>query len=137
MFTDFFYVLKRRNVPVSITEWMTLMETLARGYITNLEEFYYLARAILVKSEAHFDHYDVAFQEYFKGIEAQTDISEEILEWLKDPLHQMTLTDEERASLDSMGFTELLEELEKRLREQTEQHDGGGYWIGRGGTSPF
>jgi hypothetical protein len=137
MFTDFFYTLKNRKVPVSITEWMTLMEALSRGYISNLDEFYYLARAILVKSEAYYDHYDVAFQEYFKGIEAPAEISQQILDWLKDPVNRMTLTEEERALFDSMDFDELLKEFEKRLKEQTEQHDGGGYWIGRGGTSPF
>jgi uncharacterized protein len=67
MFTDFFYTLRKRKVPVSVTEWMTLMEALNGNCITNLDEFYYLARAILVKSEAHYDHYDVAFQEYFKA----------------------------------------------------------------------
>jgi len=137
MFTDFFYLLRKRKVPVSITEWMTLMESLAKGYITNLDEFYFLARAILVKSEAYYDHYDVAFQEYFTGIETPAEILEQILEWLKDPLNRMTLTEEELALFDSLDFDELLKELEKRLKEQTEQHDGGGYWIGRGGTSPF
>ncbi|UCH50977.1 MAG: VWA domain-containing protein [Chloroflexota bacterium] len=137
MFTNFFYTLRERKVPVSITEWMTLMEALSKGYISNLTDFYYLARAILVKSESYFDHYDVAFQEYFKGIKAPPEISEQILSWLKDPFNRMLLTEEERALLDIMDLDELLEELEKRLREQTEQHDGGDYWIGRGGTSPF
>ena len=137
MFTSFFYTLKKRKVPVSIVEWMTLMEALSKGCISNLDEFYYLARAILVKSEAYYDHYDVAFQEYFKGIETPAEISEQIMEWLKDPINRMTLTEEERALFDSMDFDELLRELEKRLKEQTEQHDGGGYWIGRGGKSPF
>lgn len=137
MFTDFFYALKNRKVPVSITEWMTLMEALSRGYISNLDEFYYLARAILVKSEAHYDHYDVTFQEYFKGIEAPAEITKQILDWLKDPTTRKTLTDEERAKFKSMDFDKLLEEFEKRLKEQNGQHDGGGNWVGRGGTSPF
>ena len=77
MFTEFFYTLRKRRVPVSITEWMTLMEAFAKGCITNLDEFYFLARAILVKSEAYYDHYDVAFQEYFKGIETPSEISEQ------------------------------------------------------------
>jgi uncharacterized protein with von Willebrand factor type A (vWA) domain len=137
MFTDFFYILRKRKVPVSTTEWMTLMKALARGYITNLDEFYFLARAILVKSEAYYDHYDVAFQEYFQGIEAPAEISDEILEWVRDPLNRMTLSEEDLALFDSLDLDELLRELEKRLKEQTEQHDGGGHWIGRGGTSPF
>jgi Uncharacterized protein conserved in bacteria len=137
MFTNFFYTLRERKVPVSITEWMTLMEALSQGCISNLDEFYHLARAILVKSEAYYDHYDVAFQEYFRGTETPAEIAEQILAWLKDPINCMTLTEEERALLGSMDFDELLKEFEKRLKEQTEQHDGGGYWIGRGGTSPF
>jgi uncharacterized protein with von Willebrand factor type A (vWA) domain len=137
MFTDFFYTLRKRKVPVSVTEWMTLMEALDKNCITNLDEFYYLARAILVKTETHYDHYDVAFQEYFKGIEGPADISEQILEWLKAPLDRTTLTQAERALFDSMDLDELIRELEKRLKEQTEQHDGGDYWIGRGGTAPF
>ena len=117
MFTSFFYTLRERKVPVSITEWMTLMEALAKGYISSLNDFYYLARAILVKSEAYFDHYDVAFQEHFKGIKGPPQISEEILNWLKDPINRLLLTDEERALLESMELDQLLEELEKRLRE--------------------
>ncbi len=137
MFTSFFYTLRKRKVPVSITEWMTLMEALSKGCIHDLDEFYYLARAILVKSEAYYDHYDVAFQEYFKGIETPQELSKQILEWLKEPINRMVLTEEERALFDNMDFDELLREFEKRLKEQKEQHDGGDYWIGRGGTSPF
>ncbi len=137
MFTNFFYVLKEKKIPVSITEWMTLMEALSRGYISTLNDFYYLARAILVKSEAYFDQYDIAFQEYFKGIEGPLEISEQIMNWLKDPLTKFLLTHGEDALFDIMEFEELLEEFEKRLQEQTEQHDRGNYWIGRGGTSPF
>src|SRR4030043_263064 len=122
MFTSFFYTLRDRKVPLSITEWMTLMEALSKGYISSLSDFYYLARAILVKSEAYFDHYDVAFQEYFKGIKAPPEISEEILNWLKDPFNRMFLNEEERALLDRMDLNELLWELEKRLLEKTEQH---------------
>jgi len=137
MFTDFFYTLKERRVPVSLTEWMALMEALSKGCINNLDEFYYLARAILVKSESYYDQYDVAFQQCFKGIQAPAEFAEQILEWLNDPFNRKLLSPEEKAMLDMMGLDELIEELEKRLREQDEQHDGGNYWIGRGGTSPF
>jgi len=137
MFTDFFYALKKRKVPVSITEWMTLMEAMSKGYIGNLDEFYFLARAILIKSEAHYDHYDVAFQEYFKGIETPAEITEQILEWLQSPLNQDQLNPDEKALLDSMDLEELMKELEKRIKEQDGAHDGGPYWVGRGGTSPF
>ncbi len=137
MFTDFFYLLRKRHVPTSITEWMTLMEALAGGYIRNLDEFYFLARAILVKSESYYDQYDIAFQEYFRGIETPAEILEQVLEWLSQPLESRFLSEYEQSLLASMNLRELLEELEKRLKEQTSQHDGGSYWIGRGGTSPF
>ncbi len=137
MFTDFFYALRRRKVPVSITEWMTLMEAMDKGYITTLDDFYFLARAILIKSEGYYDHYDMAFQEYFKGIESPVDITEQIREWLRDPWQRKRFLEQGKGSYDEMEFDKLLKELEKRLKEQTEQHDGGGHWIGRGGTSPF
>jgi uncharacterized protein with von Willebrand factor type A (vWA) domain len=137
MFTNFFYSLKQKKVPVSITEWMTLMEALAKGYINNLDDFYYLARAILVKNEAHFDQYDAVFNEYFKGIKSPAEISEQIIEWLKDPINMSVLSPEEQQLLNGMDLEELIKEFEKRLQEQTEQHDGGKHWIGRGGKSPF
>jgi uncharacterized protein with von Willebrand factor type A (vWA) domain len=138
MFTGFFYTLKQKKVPVSITEWMTLLEAMDRGCITNLDEFYFLARSILVKSEGHYDHYDMAFQEYFKGIiTASAEISDQIKEWLKESLALRRLFEENPELFEKMTLDELLKELEKRLAEQTEQHDGGSHWIGRGGTSPF
>src|SRR4030042_2564694 len=97
MFTSFFYTLGERKVPVSITEWMTLMEALSKGYISSMNDFYYLARSILVKSEAYFDHYDVAFQEYFNGIKAPAEIIEKILEWVRDPFTRRMLSEEEQA----------------------------------------
>jgi uncharacterized protein with von Willebrand factor type A (vWA) domain len=137
VFTGFFYTLRRRKVPVSITEWMTLMEALDKGCITTLDEFYFLARAVLVKSETQYDHYDVAFQEYFQGIEGPADISDQIREWLKDPLEQKRFFEAHPELLNKMELEELLRELEKRMKEQKEAHEGGAKWIGRGGTSPF
>jgi uncharacterized protein with von Willebrand factor type A (vWA) domain len=137
MFTPFFYKLKERKVPTSINEWMVLMEALDKGLIHNMSEFYYLARAILVKSETHFDQYDVAFQEYFNGIAPPLEITEELVAWLTDPKNRPELTAEEIAALKKMDLEELLKEYEKRLKEQKERHDGGDYWIGTGGTSPF
>jgi uncharacterized protein len=137
MFTGFFYTLRRRKVPVSVTEWMTLMEAMDKGYINSLDDYYYVARSILVKSEAHYDHYDIAFQEYFNGIEGPEDISDRIMDWLKDPLTQKRFFEKHPEMFNKMELEELMRLLEKRMKEQTEQHDGGGKWIGRGGKSPF
>jgi len=137
MFIDFFYILRKRKVPVSFTEWMTLMEAIAQGHVDNLDDFYFLARAILVKSEAYFDRYDVAFQEYFSGIETVEEITQQILEWLNDPITRRSLSAEELAGLKCLPLDELIKLLEERIKTQKEAHNGGSKWIGRGGTSPF
>ncbi|OGW12346.1 MAG: hypothetical protein A3G93_00795 [Nitrospinae bacterium RIFCSPLOWO2_12_FULL_45_22] len=110
MFIDFFYALRQRKVPVSITEWMTLMEALVQGHaLSDLQVFYYLARAILIKDEAYFDHYDMAFEEYFRGIKNPEDMIEEILEWSKN------LTPEEMTLLKPIGFNRWIEDFEERI----------------------
>jgi len=136
MFTGLFYILKKRKVPVSITEWMTLMEALSQGLISNLDEFYVLARAILIKSEAYFDDYDLAFQEFFTGLEMPADLDEKFMKWLGDGKNLEEIM-RRSGDFDMWELEEMMREFEKRMAEQKEQHDGGGYWIGRGGTSPF
>ena len=138
MFTSFFYTLKKYKVPVSITEWMALIEALNQGYAwSNLTDFYFLARSLLVKSETFYDQYDLAFQEVFKGIETPLEIRDEVLEWLKNPLNRLPFSPEELAKIKQLDIEELLRLFEERLREQQEAHHGGGKWIGTGGTSPF
>lgn len=137
MFTPFFYILQDKKVPVSLSEWMVLMEALSKNCASNLDEFYYLARSILVKSETHFDQFDVAFQQYFNHIAPPLEVTDELLSWLTNPINRPQLTPEEMAALQKMDLDELLKEFEKRLKEQKERHDGGNYWIGTGGTSPF
>ena len=138
MFTGFFYTLRRHKIPVTITEWMTLMDALSKGLAeSSLENFYYLARAILVKNEALYDAYDEAFQEYFSRFENRLEIRSEIWEWLQNPIARELFTDEEIEALSNMSLEELIKEFEKRLKEQKSRRDGGSYWIGTGGTSPF
>jgi uncharacterized protein with von Willebrand factor type A (vWA) domain len=138
MFVDFFYTLRKYKVPVSITEWMVLMEALSRGYSwSSLSSFYFLARSILIKSEAFYDQYDQAFQDFFEGIETPPEIRDEVLDWLKNPLNRLPFTPEELAKIEQMDLDELLSLFEERLREQKEAHHGGSKWIGTGGTSPF
>ena len=138
MFTDFFYTLRKKKVPVSITEWMALMEALSKGFAySSLNAFYYLARSVLVKSEVYFDNYDLAFEEYFKGIETLEELRDEILEWLKNPINKVLLTEEEIFQSEMMNFDSLMDNFRQRMREQKERHDGGDKWIGTGGASPF
>ena len=138
MFNDFFYHLRARGLKVSLSEWLPLLRALAEGHArANLNVFYHLARALWVKRETQYELYDQAFAEYFKGVEKQYDVSDELLDWLANPVLPKVLSDEERAVLKALDLDELRRRFEERLHEQKERHDGGSRWIGTGGTSPF
>ena len=123
---------------MTITEWMMLMEALSRGMAhSSLTGFYYLARAVLVKSETHYDRYDMAFYNYFRGVETPEELTEKVLEWLENALPPHHLSPEEREQFNEWDLDELRRRLEERLQQQTEQHHGGDTWVGTGGTSPF
>ncbi|MBL8451482.1 MAG: hypothetical protein JNK97_01940, partial [Zoogloea sp.] len=138
MLIDFFLHLKARKLPVSTKEFLTLLEAIQAGLAGHsMEDFYFLARSSLVKDESHFDRFDQAFGEYFKGIEAipglEVDLPEE---WLK-AMMQKHLSPEEKAKLEKLGWDKLMEEFRNRLKEQKGRHQGGSKWVGTGGTSPF
>jgi uncharacterized protein with von Willebrand factor type A (vWA) domain len=138
MLIDFFLHLKARKLPVSTKEFLTLLEAIQAGLAGHsMEDFYFLARSSLVKDESHFDRFDQAFGEYFKGIESipglEVDLPEE---WLK-AMMQKHLTPEEKAKLEKLGWDKLMEEFKNRLKEQKGRHQGGSKWVGTGGTSPF
>ena len=138
MLIDFFLHLKARKLPVSTKEFLTLLEAIQAGLAGHsMEDFYFLARSSLIKDESHFDRFDRAFGEYFKGIEAipglEVDLPEE---WLK-VMRQKHLTPEEKARLEKLGWDKLMEEFRNRLKEQKGRHQGGSKWVGTGGTSPF
>lgn len=138
IFLEFFYLLRTLKVPVSITEWLTLMRALDEGHaLSSLNVFYHLARALLVKSETFYDQYDQAFYACFGKIATPPEITDEVLEWLENPLNRLELDEEEMARLKRYDLETLREMFEERLKEQDERHDGGGRWIGTGGTSPF
>ncbi len=139
MLIDFFLKLKSHKLPVSIKEFLTLLEALQKGVIgSSVEDFYYLSRIALVKDEANFDKFDRAFSEFWDGVEAIPGIEAEIpLEWLLKQA-ELTLSDEEKKMIEALGgWEKLMETLKKRLEEQKERHQGGNKWIGTGGTSPF
>jgi uncharacterized protein with von Willebrand factor type A (vWA) domain len=138
MLINFFYTLRAAKLPVSVKEYLTLLEALKEGVIgPSVDDFYYLSRLTLVKDEAHFDKFDRAFGAYFKGVELLTDFGKEIpLDWLQKVLEK-ELSPEQKAAIETMGWDELMETLKKRLEEQKERHEGGNKWIGTGGTSPF
>ena len=152
MLIDFFYTLRSAKLPVSVKEYLTLMEALQKGVVGPnvpepasgeeaagyaIDDFYFLSRTTLVKDEKHYDKFDRAFAAYFKGVEQIADFTKEVpLEWLRKNL-ELQLSPEELAKIEKMGWDELMETLRKRFEEQKERHEGGSKWIGTGGTSPF
>jgi uncharacterized protein with von Willebrand factor type A (vWA) domain len=140
MLVSFFFELRHSGVPVTITEFLTLLEALReRVAWVSAQDFYYLARTCLVKDERHYDRFDRVFAETFAGAEkvfAEL-IAQVPADWLK-ALSERTLTEEEKRKVEALGgWEKLLETLRERLREQQERHQGGNKWIGTGGTSPF
>lgn len=140
MFIAFFYLLRSRGLHVTPDEWITLLEGLSHGlHQSSLTGFYRLCRAVLVKSEADFDRFDQIFLEFFQDVPFTGELPPELLEWLNHPAEDLGRVLEE---LKSLGFSEesaeeLLKLLEERLKEQTEEHNGGSYWVGTQGRSPF
>lgn len=141
MFQRFFTELRAAKVPVSLKEYLTLLEAMNREVIPpQVDDFYFLSRAALVKDERHLDRFDQVFGHVFKGmetvgLEAGTAAIPE--EWLRK-LTEKFLTEEEKAQIEALGgWEKLMETLKERLKEQKGRHEGGNKWIGTGGTSPF
>ena len=140
MLVKFFLLLRTAGVPVSITEFLSLLEALAKGVGEgSAERFYYLARTCLVKDERYYDRFDRAFATFFKGLESTFEVLSKELpaDWL-EKLAEKNLSEEEKAQIDALGgWDKLMETLKKRLEEQQGRHQGGSKWIGTAGTSPF
>lgn len=144
MFLPFFLALREAKIPVTLREYLSLLEGLEHGLVTyDVEGFYYLARAALVKDERNLDRFDRVFAEMFKGLEAVSgspdgvEVAELPEEWLRK-LAEKNLSDEEKAQIEQMGgWDELMKTLRKRLEEQHKRHQGGSKMIGTAGTSPF
>ncbi len=140
MFIGFFYLLRSHGFGVSLNEWMTLLEALMLDLQhTSLTGFYQLCRAVLVKTEADYDKFDRVFLEYFDGVPFEEELPEELLQWLDHPEQMLN---DLRVFLQTQGYDEksideILKMFEERLKEQTEEHNGGSYWIGTGGFSNF
>jgi len=137
MFIDFFFYLREAGIRVGVTEWLTLLQGLEKGLAkTSVGGFYELARCTLVKRENDYDSFDQAFSRYFQRMPNSIEITEQILEWLENPIEQR-FTPEELKRIAEWDLDKLRKRFEELLREQTERHDGGNRWIGTGGTSPF
>ena len=139
MFISFVEALRKGGIPASLNEHLLLLEALDADVIAwDPEEFYYLARATFVHDESRIDRFDQVFAAVFRGILAPAEPGADIPEeWLKK-VAELYLTPEQMAEITALGsWDEIMETLKKRLEEQKERHQGGGKWIGTGGTSPF
>src|SRR3954447_776465 len=140
MFVQFFSELKQAGVPVTLREYLTLMEAMEADLAgRKVEDFYYLSRAALIKDERNLDKFDRVFGHVFKGLALLQDalVVEIPTEWLKK-LAEKYLTEEEKKMVEAMGgLDKLLETLRQRMAEQKGRHQGGSKWIGTAGTSPF
>ncbi len=143
MFPTLFYELRAQKVPVSLREYLTLLEAVKAGVAgTRVEDFYYLARTALVKDERHLDRFDQVFGHVFKGLEPTGTLDDALTaeipaEWLQ-AFGEKFLSEEDKARIEALGgWEKLMETLQERLAEQKERHEGGSKWIGTKGTSPF
>lgn len=139
MLLGLFESLRAARLPVSLREWIDLCGALnADLAFADIDEFYALARTVLIKDERHFDKFDRVFGAYFRGVQSidLSDLEQIPDEWLRQSLQRL-LSDEEKAQLQALGLDKLMEEFRKRLEEQKGRHQGGNRWIGTGGTSPF
>ena len=140
MLLNFFDSLRKQGLPVTFGELSLLISALEKRLaFADMEQFYYLSRACMVKDEKHFDKFDRAFNAHFTELEKLENFIEALIpeDWIRSEFLK-SLSDEEKAKIDSIGGLEkLIEEFKKRLEEQKGQHQGGNKWIGTGGTSPF
>ncbi len=140
MLTTFFHELRAAKIPVSLTEYLTLLRALEADLAgRRVEEFYYLSRTALVKDERHLDRFDQVFGHVFKGLDLMAERKAVALpeEWLR-AMSELYLSEEEKAKIEALGgWEKIMEELQKRLAEQKGRHQGGSKWIGTGGTSPY
>ncbi|MCD7807022.1 MAG: VWA containing CoxE family protein [Lachnospiraceae bacterium] len=143
MFQNFFDALKKAGLKVTLSEWLTFQEALDQGLAgSNMTQFYYLGRSILVKSETEFDKYDMAFEECFLPVHKETEISKNMLQWLdkeeiNDLFHEMQLHEMNRMDEVTIDKEMVEETFKDRLRDQDSEHNGGSYWIGTMGKTSF
>ena len=134
-FDRFFYMLRSAGVPVGVTEWLTFLEALQGGVIGSAAELYAIGRAILCRTEADYDAYDLAFATAFEDASLPEDLASKVAEWLEEAARKF---EEDRVRREETRTEEeLWRDLLETMRQQTERHDGGNRWVGTGGTSPF
>ncbi|MBT3217678.1 MAG: VWA containing CoxE family protein [Proteobacteria bacterium] len=134
LFGDFLYALRGEGLVVGIGEWLGFLSALQQGLAVDIDSLYAIGRALLCRSEAEFDQYDIAFANSFKDAQLSPEAVQKLKDWLKRAAESKGVS---RAEHDFENMRDLWEEFRKRLEEQDGQHDGGSHWVGTGGNSPF
>ena len=140
MLINLFHTVRSSGVPCTLRELLDLLGALEKNLaFADMDDFYFLARTVLVKDEKNYDKFDRAFEIYFKGIETLEDIFEALIpeDWLRKAFEKELDPDELKKIQSLGGLEKLLEEFKKRLEEQKERHEGGNKWVGTNGTSPY
>lgn len=140
MFLDFFLLLKNDGLPVTIKEYLTLLEALDKDVVQySADDFYYLSRSTLIKHEQHLDRFDQLFGFFFQGVELidTEDFMDIPEEWVKRNFENY-LSEEDKEMIKNMGgLDELMNRLKELMEKQKHRHQGGNTWIGTAGTSPY
>jgi uncharacterized protein with von Willebrand factor type A (vWA) domain len=140
IFLSFFFLLRSSGIPVSIREWIDVLKVLSLdGANCQLDRLYHILRCLLIKKEALYDRFDQCFLHYFKDMPQGLldQLHDDLKSWLAGALERPNLSAKDFEALEKLDLESLQKQFEERLKEQKEQHDGGSYWIGRGGRSPF
>lgn len=143
MFTDFYDTCKAKGLKISLSEWLTLQEALDKNLCgSSLTQFYYVARMILVKSETDFDKFDMAFDEQFRAVQSEDEMTKNMLKWLDKSEFLERVSEEDRHQMNQLEETQIDKETveetyKERFKEQDSEHNGGSYWIGTMGKTSF
>lgn len=132
MFADWLYAMRGNGLPVGLSEWNSLLRALREGIVASPDDLYTIGRAILCRTEADFDRYDLAFSQVFSGAVLTPERRAALEEWLRNVL----AAHGERVD-PTIANEDLWKELLDRLSKQDGEHHGGSHWVGTGGTSPF
>lgn len=135
IFLPLLYNLRAQGLGVGLSEWLGFLEGLDQGLARSLDGVYRLGRSLLVHDEKHYDHFDLAFQATFAGVELEPKLKDELEKWLNNP----ALYEEGRPPGEHQfkDLQELMDAFRKTLEEQQGRHEGGNRWVGTGGTSPY
>ena len=141
MFLKLFGSLRSFGVPVTLKEYLDLLNGMEKGICDNknMDDFYNFSRLCLVKDEKHYDKFDKAFNSFYEENLQFTNLIEKNIpnKWVINELKKIFSKKEKDKIVNENDWNKILEEFDKRLKEQKKKHSGGNKWIGTNGTSMY